>query len=97
MSESLPQNGWEPIRRRRTAVNALGGVCAQQVSRHASAPGPRAGCAAWNKNTRGVHGPAVFRAEALGWRQLIGVAMVLAATVAIQIPQRGLRSSAQSG
>src|SRR5262249_42165790 len=39
---------------------------------------------------------AVFLSESLGWLQLFGVAVVLAATVAIQIPGRGLRSSPQS-
>jgi DME family drug/metabolite transporter len=40
---------------------------------------------------------AVFLRESLGWLQLFGVAVVLTATVAIQVPQRGLRSSPQSG
>ena len=40
---------------------------------------------------------ATFLSESLGWLQLFGVAVVLTATVAIQIPPRGLRSSPQSG
>ena len=39
---------------------------------------------------------ALFLGESVGWLQVVGVAVVLAATVAIQIPESPLRSSTQS-
>jgi drug/metabolite transporter, DME family len=39
---------------------------------------------------------ALFLGESVGWLQVAGVAVVLTATVAIQIPETPLRSSAQS-
>jgi uncharacterized membrane protein len=37
---------------------------------------------------------ALFLGESMGWLQIVGIAVVLAATVAIQIPEAPLRSSA---